>query len=103
MDDHKKAGVSASGIQTNNSVFQTMIELVAKPVPYDPSNHPLLKMIVMYPITMDLQSNTIKIEEIQIRTSDPSAPFKFMVFESDPPENSTQWKEEDMIQMEEVT
>jgi integrase/recombinase XerD len=101
MDDHKKAGASSMGVQSNNNVFQTTTELVAKPMPYDPTIHPLLKMMVMYPVTLGLQSNAIQIDEIQIHSSDLSAPYKFMLFESDPNEKP-QWEQEDMIQMEEV-
>jgi len=68
--------------------------------------HECLKYAVGTPFyksfVLDILSNQVYINSVRIRTSDPSVPYKFMMFEDQPPENELDWHREDIIQMEKV-
>ncbi len=52
---------------------------------------------------MELESGSVLIESLQVRTSEPEVPFRLMLFESDPRRMTGSIENEDMIRMDPVT
>ena len=91
----KRAGASTGTIQT-------MVKVGIRPKASG-IGYPKVSLFTYDFFKMELENNSIVIENMQVRTSDPSAPFRLMLFDNDPDAAGTSWEEEDIIRMQPVT
>ncbi|MFC2019518.1 tyrosine-type recombinase/integrase [Chloroflexota bacterium] len=105
VDIHKKKGpvTESSGIDTQRQaiVYESAAELTIQPAEFDSLVSPTTGGTVGF-FTIELQSDNVLIDSIQVRTSDPTAPYQLMLFESDPLQKPENWENEDSIQMRPV-
>jgi hypothetical protein len=69
-----------------------LLEISAVPI-----YNPRIPSFLYVPFTANLESGSIIINWVEVRTSDPNVPFQVMVFESQPPEDCSDWEQEDLI------
>jgi integrase/recombinase XerD len=82
--------------------LKTMIKVQIKPETSD-NWYPKTQIFTYDFFAMELESNAIIIESLQVRTSDPSAPFQIMLYESNLVSTGIDWRVEDIIRMDPVT
>lgn len=87
------------------SIFESHAELSINPPVTDPRrpNAFTIKHKEGDICSFNLKCESILIQSLQIRTSDPEVPYQLMLFECDPRKLSGRVEEEDMIQMEPIT
>jgi len=83
-------------------IYHASTELSPEPPLFDP-NSLFRDKVSGAPFIMELESGSILIESLQVRTSEPEVPFRLMLFESDPRKMSGNTGIEDMIQMDPIT
>ncbi len=87
---------------TTGDILQAGVKVAIEPQGAS-AKFPRVPVLTFGFFEMDIMSDSIIIESLQIRTSDPSAPLKLMLFESNPTTEGFSWQEEDIIQMKPVT
>ena len=81
--------------KTTEQTLKIETDLKLKPVSAEPQLKPTPQG---HYFTLDLRSNEILIESIQVYTTDPSIGFRFSLFSTRPPDPIIEWDNEDLIQ-----
>ncbi len=89
-------------VRAPETIYRTTLEMSLEPPLLDPNTF-LSKEVSGAPFTLELESDSILIESLQVRTSEPEVPFRLMLFESDPRRITGNIENEDLIQMDPVT
>jgi site-specific recombinase XerD len=98
----KKVKQGPGDVRKLENIYQAGTELSLEPPLLDPKSS-LREKVPGAPFTLELGSDSILIESLQVRTSEPEVPFRLMLFESDPRKITGNIENEDMIQMDPVT
>jgi hypothetical protein len=98
----KKVKQGPGDVRKLENIYQAGTELSLEPPLLDPKSS-LREKVPGAPFTLELGSDSILIESLQVRTSEPEVPFRLMIFESDPRKITGNIENEDMIQMDPVT
>lgn len=98
----KKVKQGPGDVRKLDNIYHASIELSLEPPLLDPKR-PFVKEVPGAPFIMEFESDSVLIESLQVRTSEPEAPFRLMLFESDPRKMTGNIKNEDMIRMDPVT
>lgn len=85
-----------------DNIYHASTELSLESPLLDPKR-PLVEEISGAPFIMELESGSVMIESLQVRTSEPEVPFRLMLFGSDPRKMTGNIENEDMIRMDPVT
>ncbi|MFC1982930.1 tyrosine-type recombinase/integrase [Chloroflexota bacterium] len=98
----KKVKQGPKNMRKFDNIYHTGIELSLEP-PLINTKRPLTDGVSVAPFIMELESSSVLIESLQVRTSEPEVPFRLMLFESDPRKVTGNIENEDMIRMDPVT
>jgi len=98
----KKVKQGSKEVGKSDNIYQVSTELLLEPPLFDPKSL-LYKEVSSALFTLGLESSSVLIESLQVRTSEPDVPFRLMLFESDPKKMTANIENEDVIRMNPVT
>ena len=98
----KKVKQCPGDVRKLENIYHAGTELSLEPLLFDPKI-PFSEKVSGVSFTLELELDSILIESMQVRTSEPEVPFRLMLFESDPRRISGNIGNEDMIQMDPIT
>jgi len=104
LDEHKKPGVMKEsahvGGEATAKIFESVVELKMRPDEYFPETAIICRTYDFF--TMALERHEVSIESLEVRTSDPSVPYRVMLFEGDLQGITGDYEQEDLLQMNSV-
>ena len=98
----RKVKQGPGDVRKLDNIYHANTELSLEPPLLDPKS-PFVEKVSGAPFIMELESGSVLIESLQVRTSEPEVPFRLMLFESDPRKMTGNIENEDMIRMDPVT
>ena len=99
--DKTRKPLRRSHVELSES-YESAVEVTLTPARWDPWEH-MMAANAGALFNIELESEDILVEGLQVRTSDPQVPYQLMLFESDPRRLSGDLSNEDLVQMNPVT
>jgi integrase len=96
--DNKLNGLTS----TRNQELESQTELTISPGPFDEKAF-FQGVSVGKTLAIEIAGDAILIDSIQVRSSDSHIEYQLSFFESEPPEDTTEWENEDVLKMGQVT
>jgi len=90
----KELPVTKATQKTTEQSLETEVDLELRPESAEPG---FMQPPQSEYFTLDIKSNEILIESIQVYTTDPGVDFRFLLFPAKPPELPMEWDNEDLI------
>ena len=84
-----------------SEILESAAEVTVTPARWDPWESMIAQNTGVF-FTIELESDDILIESLQVRSSDPEVPYQLLLFETEPRQLSGELSSEDLIQMSPV-
>jgi hypothetical protein len=84
-----------------SEIYESSLEITLTPAQWNPFESMLAPNTGTF-FTIDLESDNILVESLQVHTSDPEVPYQLLLFETDPHQLSGELDHEDLVQMNPV-